>query len=52
MNIDQQKKINALEMIIKQNEERIMKQKHLIIGLAIAIVCTVIASVGMLVHYT
>lgn len=51
MNIDQQKKINALEMIIKQNEERIMNQKHLIIGLVVVLVSLVGALTYMLAVY-
>lgn len=52
MNIDQQKKISALEMIVMQKDEQLDKQKYLIIGLVVTLVGTVGALVYMLAVYT
>ena len=52
MNIDQQKKISALEMIIMQKDEQLDKQKYLIIGLGVVLVGTVGALTYMLAVYT
>ena len=51
MNIDQQKKISALEMIVMQKDEQLDKQKYLIIGLVVTLVSTVAGLVYMLAKY-